>query len=176
VESWDRIVLDVCNIFSELTGAEAEAKRERSVIIPWIRDEGFDVYEFRLVIEHTLKDRHQKEFLAQPGRMNLRTIFNLSRRDRVLDLVSDLKRAKQIQNRIAEQQQKDETPNFKSIRVLMGCGHAVNIKYFKEPFGNTFRWVRDLSEYDGHDLICKDSVESRPPTPETFINSQRTAP
>lgn len=145
MDNWDRIVLDVCNIFNELTGAVVDAKREQSAIIPWIRDDGFTTYEFRLIIEHCLKDERQKQFLSQPGRMNLRSIFNSAQRDRLLDLISDLKRLKQIKEKFAA------TPGSADIKInkiLMNCGHVVDVKYFRA----NNRWEKDLSEYNSHHL------------------------
>lgn len=156
VQDFRRDVDDVCNIFKELAGAEAQPAREASVIVPFVRDYGWGAWDFRLMIEYSLRDPQSRAFLDQPGRMNLRSIFHSGRVGLVLDIHSDLKRAKQIEVRRSEHL--EESPDLRINRIRLHCCREVfESRYVKVPipFAKTgqaqFKWQwTNQADYEAH--------------------------
>lgn len=162
MENYNREVRDICNIFKEITGAESEPLREAGVLVPFIKAYHWQAYDFRLVIEHSMKDSKTKEFMNQPGRMNLRSIFGSHRVDLVLDIHADLKRAKEIQ--LKREEQKEESPDVKVQRLLLRCGCIYERRYIKIPLENNpsakYRWKwTNQEEYEHH--ICAPAFEAQ---------------
>lgn len=127
------MVANVCQIFREITGSIAEPDRERAVIMHWAQ-KGWSAYEFRLVIEYQFSDQKQKEFYAQPGCLNLRMMLNPSSTDRLIDIVNDLKRKKQIEERREKAVRSPGVP-----MMLLRCGEKI-------PVGDVDAYSRHMND------------------------------
>lgn len=157
---FDRIVRDVCAIFEEITGSEAISQREGGAIVPWARDHGWQAHDFRLLIEFEFKDPRRREYLNQPGRMNLRTIFNPLRKDILIDTLVDLRRAKQIAKKAAENTGAD----IMLTRIRSHCcGKILTIVHHKRfdrvSKETPFYWETDNSEYGKHECFSSDQLQ-----------------
>lgn len=154
VEAYKRLVSDVCNVFREVTGAEADPRREAGVIVPFAREFKWETFDFRLLIEYEFSNPRTREYLNQPGRMNLRAIFNPNRKEILLDTVADLRRAKEIQKKASSKE--NESPDFRTLPISLACcGGVFDLKYIKVPDGKSFRWKKaNIDEYDKHFSDC----------------------
>jgi hypothetical protein len=85
----NRLASDVLKFFKEVTGKELNAKDE-TPNIAYFADRGWVLKDFEAIIRFYWQDRKQKEFLLQPGRLNIRSIFNTSQPQIVSDILSDI--------------------------------------------------------------------------------------
>jgi hypothetical protein len=155
----ERLVSNVANIFSEITGAVGAASNtDKAAIDFWNSKHGWNEYEFRLSIEHQWKSPTSRTWLmAEPGRINIKTFLNPRNEERTLDIVNDLRRASEIQKKAAAATNTNSSPDIKENRIRCpDCLEVVTVKYFKVPDGVKFKWESDLSEYDRHYVECFD--------------------
>lgn len=128
----NRIVNDVCQIFEDVTGRQADCEREKGVILFWEK-RGLQNRDFRLLIEHEFADPRQKEFYSQPGNLVLRFMLNPSRADRLSDVLTELRYAE----RAREKKEVLAKMPSRTPRMLLRCG----AKVFRE-------------EYEAHNEAC----------------------
>jgi hypothetical protein len=112
----------ICNIFKEVTGLNADASREATVINYW-QKKGWREYDFRLLIEFEFNDPKQQDYYSQPGNLTLRSVFNPAREARLLDIRESLVHRESRKKQATE---KSHLP----VKILMRCG----AKIFKDQY------------------------------------------
>lgn len=122
---FDKTIRDVCAIFKEVTGAEADPRREGQAIVPWVRDFKWQLHDFRLIMEFSLSDAKEAAYFSTPGKMNIRSMFNPARGNVLLDIHADLKRAQAIQLR--KQEMKKSGGLTRSTAILLRCGAQIPV-------------------------------------------------
>lgn len=149
-QDFNRVVGDVCNVFKEYSGSSAEPRRDAGALIPFIRDFGWQTYDFRLLIEFHLTSEQELQYLSKPGNMNLRSIFHAARRDRLLDIHADLKKAKEIKAKILASEK--QIPDIKINKIRLYDGRIFEQKFIKIPDPSVlkgYRWQSgNIEEYE----------------------------
>lgn len=110
---------EVCKIFLEVTGFEANPIREGHAIMHWVKNFGWEPTDFRLIMEFCISDETEKTYFSKPGKKNIRTMFNPARGEVLIDIHADLKKLKEIKN------QRLETRKNTHVKLLMKCGAHV---------------------------------------------------
>lgn len=136
-----RILADVVNIFTEVTGLKLDSQREAQTIRHWV-NRGWKAYEFRLLIEYQFHHPKTRAWFDEAiGRMNLRHMFNPSRESWLTDALSELKHKDALQKKIKESEE-SKISAVNISRLKMKCGALVRV--FK------MNGSSDKSEYDEH--------------------------
>lgn len=140
----------VVQIFKEVTGVELDVDREIGAIIPFHRDDGWENFEFRQVIEWGWHDSREREWLSKPGQCNLRTLLNPSRRQRLNDIVSDLKRIAIAKDRSRLGPENIEIGQLKTTEVkCSACSGTLLIQHLKIKDTDMPKGYRWQSMYEG---------------------------
>lgn len=132
---FNKIVADVCIVFKEITAAEAIPTREASAIIPWFKH-GWRIHDFRIVIEWEFKNPDQRDWYAKPGNLNLRSMLSQSRRERLIDMHSDLRWKSEI-----NEKKKEENLAARDRKILMPCGAKVTREQYNPHLTACFQMM-----------------------------------
>lgn len=162
---FNKIVKETCELFMKISGGLASPTRDASALAPFYKEFNWKLNDFRLLIEYELTNRELRAYLEQPGKMNLRTIFNLNRKERLLDVHADLKRSEEIKEKHeAILKEKGESPDVKTTSIIMACGCLFRIKHLKVPdpsIPKGYRWKRcenNENEYAKHFCVGDDQA------------------
>lgn len=129
---YSRLVADVCQVFKDVTGVVAAPEREHIVIEHWGKL-GWQVHDFRRVIEFEFSDPSQREYYGHPGRMNLRMMLNPARRERLIDIHADLIAAAHREKKLAEM----TTPS-RERKLHLRCGAKIHRKDYDSHLSRCF--------------------------------------
>lgn len=132
--TYERLIRDVCRVFNEVTGVSADPKREAGAIMP-LAKEGWEIYDFRLLIEFQFQDDEASKWFKQPGRMNLRNFFNPARKDILLDIREDLK----VRDVIMKKQKELGDSPRREPKLLMKCGSQIYRKDYDRHMNQCFQ-------------------------------------
>lgn len=119
--NYERLIQDVCLVFHEVTGSPADPKRDAAAIMHWARL-GWQIYDFRLLIEFQFLNEAASAYFKVPGRMNLRQFFNPSRGEVLLDIHCDLKARDTTQRK--KEESRGSSPD-RERKLLMRCGEKI---------------------------------------------------
>lgn len=127
----ESLLAGVCDAFREITGGDADPKRDGAFIFPLARDHGWKIYDFRQIIDYHWQDSKEREYLEQPGNCHLRAIFNPRRHERLKDVLSDLRRK---QRALEDSKTSSDVAigEFKANAIVCrSCGQEYKVRYLK---------------------------------------------
>lgn len=113
------LVVDVINIFRDITGVPLDRESEQAVIRYWSA-KGWSRYDFRLMIQHRFHNERDQEFLGQPGNMNLRMMLNPSISEKLIDVMRDLRWKADNDKKKLEASKSSLPP-----KMVMRCGEKI---------------------------------------------------
>lgn len=158
----NRLVFDVCRIFETVTHRKVDPAVEQQCIVEFAKELKWGVFEFRLVIEWSWSDANNRLWLEQPGKCNLRSIFNMRRKQLLVDVVADLKRIldKRKDNRSGDEKSGDHfEEQFERLRDCFGLK-----SYGPQRASRIKKFCKHLTVQQFERIV------------DTFIDTMRVAP
>jgi len=172
----EALALEVREVLKEEAGlgteADIESALDKESIEYWVKFHGFNVEDFRAVIQEQMADDDQVAYyLKHPGQLTVRNIFNPRRGDVVLNLrrLADVRKG--LEKKRPQNGGKSANTYSKLVRLhkirLECCGAAFERKTERQEEG---RWVWvNREDHEAHVNSCIESgLRARKQITENF--------
>lgn len=153
----NRIIGDVCNVFKDVVGAEADQKKEAQAIVFWTK-KGWSTRDFRLYFEREWSLESTRNYYISNARMRLSHFLSTAENsipiiEEKIEMLRQIEKVKRKLEERKHQKHPNDDGAMKERKYCCTCGRFINLRFIKEldEDGKSFRWqVCNRDEYERH--------------------------